>query len=244
MNPALPVQIDVAVLFRGIVLVRAARTREEREGKMHIVKKGRMVSVLLTIVLVLGLFQGNCADAASADDRYTSYNASSILKRYSVFVQRDYNANNHIIGAIAVGGTYKNSNFFGDVMTFPSYINNWESGGLGNGAVNSGVLNYLRSYGQSFGRVVYYGTKSVHQYGFRFLKPSLAVAGAEGARNRSLRQHAELKRRGDGRLCHNLFGQIEFVKHPGAELYLVPFAYPCNLRDGKQHRLQRLVHQD
>ncbi|MBQ2032038.1 MAG: choice-of-anchor A family protein, partial [Lachnospiraceae bacterium] len=120
-----------------------------------------MVSVLLTIVLVLGLFQGNCADAASADDRYTSYNASSILKRYSVFVQRDYNANNHIIGAIAVGGTYKNSNFFGDVMTFPSYINNWASGGLGNGAVNSGVLNYLRSYGQSFGRVVYYGTKSV-----------------------------------------------------------------------------------
>ena len=128
---------------------------------MHIVKKGRMVSVLLTIVLVLGLFQGNCADAASADDRYTSYNASSILKRYSVFVQRNYTANNHIIGAIAVGGTYKNSNFFGDVMTFPSYINNWESGGLGNGAVNSGVLNYLRSYGQSFGRVVYYGTKSV-----------------------------------------------------------------------------------
>ena len=128
---------------------------------MHSVGKGRLVSVLLTIVLVLGLFQGNSAGAASADDRYTSYNASSILKRYSVFVQRNYTANNHIIGAIAVGGTYKNSNFFGDVMTFPSYINNWESGGLGNGAVNSGVLNYLRSYGQSFGRVVYYGTKSV-----------------------------------------------------------------------------------
>ena len=128
---------------------------------MHIVKKGRMVSVLLTIVLVLGLLQGNRAGAASSDDRYTSYNASSILKRYSVFVQRNYTANNHIIGSIAVGGTYRNSNFFGDVMTFPSYINNWESGGLGNGAVNSGVLNYLRSNGQSFGRVVYYGTKSV-----------------------------------------------------------------------------------
>ena len=132
---------------------------------MRIFGKGRMVSVLLTIVLVLGLFGGNRAEAASSDDRYTSYNASSILKRYCIFVEQNLSCQNHIIGAIAVGGTYTNGNFFGDVMTFPSYIKNWQSGGLGNGAVDNSLINYLKSYGHSFGRVVYYGTKSVADSG-------------------------------------------------------------------------------
>ena len=132
---------------------------------MRIFGKGRMVSVLLTIVLVLGLFGGNRAEAASSDDRYTSYNASSILKRYCIFVEQNLSCQNHIIGAIAVGGTYTNRNYFGDVMTFPSYIKNWQSGGLGNGAVDNSLINYLKSYGHSFGRVVYYGTKSVADSG-------------------------------------------------------------------------------
>ena len=132
---------------------------------MRIFGKGRMVSVLLTIVLVLGLFGGNSAEAASSDDRYTSYNVSSILKRYCIFVEQNLSCQNHIIGAIAVGGTYTNGNYFGDVMTFPSYIKNWQSGGLGNGAVDNSLINYLKSYGHSFGRVVYYGTKSVADSG-------------------------------------------------------------------------------
>ena len=124
---------------------------------MRVFQKGRLVSVLLTIVLVLGLLGNGRAEAATASDRYTYYNASSILKRYQVFVRNDFTAYNHLIGAIAVGGTYKGSNFFGDVATAPSFIKNWQSGGLGTGAVNSGLVSYLSNNGFSVNRVIHYG---------------------------------------------------------------------------------------
>ena len=124
---------------------------------MRVFQKGRLVSVLLTIVLVLGLLGNGRAEAATASDRYTYYNASSILKRYQVFVRNDFTAYNHLIGAIAVGGTYKGSNFFGDVATVPSFIKNWQSGGLGTGAVNSGLVSYLSNNGFSVNRVIHYG---------------------------------------------------------------------------------------
>ena len=118
---------------------------------MHYLRKGRLVSIVLTLVLAFGLLEAP-AKASSGAKFAGGYNASNILSKYSVFVENNFNANNHIMGAIAVGGTYTNSNFFGDMAIYPSYIKNWESGGVGNGALNDNLKK--RS-----DRTVYYGTR-------------------------------------------------------------------------------------
>ena len=105
---------------------------------MHLFGKGRLVSILLTVVLAFGLIEAP-AKASSGDKFAGGNNASNILSKYSIFVEGTFNANNHIMGAIAVGGTYTNSNFFGDMAIYPSYIKNWESGGVGNGALNDNL---------------------------------------------------------------------------------------------------------
>ncbi|MBR5712757.1 MAG: choice-of-anchor A family protein [Lachnospiraceae bacterium] len=118
---------------------------------MNTIRKERLVSVLLTVVLLLGIL-ANGASAASSSDRFGSnYNASNILSKYSVFVQNNFTAQNHIMGAIAVGGEYRNGNFFGDSAIHPSYIKTWTSGDVGNGAVSNSVKSKLN-------RTVYYGS--------------------------------------------------------------------------------------
>ena len=96
-------------------------------------KTWRLTSLVLALVMTVCLCAGREAYAAGASDRYDGdYNASTLLSRYCVVVENDFSANNHIIGAIAVGGTYTNSNYFGDIALYPSYINNWSSGRVGN----------------------------------------------------------------------------------------------------------------
>lgn len=119
---------------------------------MHLFGKGRLVSILLTVVLAFGLIEAP-AKASSGDKFAGGNNASNILSKYSVFVEGNFNANNHIMGAIAVGGTYTNSNFFGDAAIYPSYIKTWNSGRVGNGALNDNLSKRVN-------RTVYYGTRS------------------------------------------------------------------------------------
>lgn len=119
---------------------------------MHLRRKGRVVSFVLTLVLAFGLLDAP-AKALSGDKFAGGNNASNILSKYSVFVEGNFNANNHIMGAIAVGGTYTNSNFFGDAAIYPSYIKTWNSGRVGNGALNDNLSKRVN-------RTVYYGTRS------------------------------------------------------------------------------------
>lgn len=119
---------------------------------MHLLRKGRVVSFVLTLVLAFGLLDAP-AKASSGDKFAGGNNASNILSKYSVFVEGNFNANNHIMGAIAVGGTYTNSNFFGDAAIYPSYIKTWNSGRVGNGALNDNLSKRVN-------RTVYYGTRS------------------------------------------------------------------------------------
>ena len=119
---------------------------------MHLFGKGRLVSILLTVVLAFGLIEAP-AKASSGDKFAGGNNASNILSKYSVFVEGNFNANNHIMGAIAVGGTYTNSNFFGDAAIYPSYIKTWNSGRVGNGALNDNLSKRVN-------RTVHYGTRS------------------------------------------------------------------------------------
>ena len=119
---------------------------------MHLFRKGRVVSFVLTLVLAFGLLDAP-AKASSGAKFAGGNNASNILSKYSVFVEGHFNANNHIMGAIAVGGTYTNSNFFGDSAIYPSYIKTWNSGRVGNGALNDNLSKRVN-------RTVYYGTRS------------------------------------------------------------------------------------
>ncbi|MCR5466118.1 MAG: choice-of-anchor A family protein [Lachnospiraceae bacterium] len=119
---------------------------------MHLLRKGRVVSFVLTLVLAFGLLDAP-AKASSGAKFAGGNNASNILSKYSVFVENNFSANNHIMGAIAVGGTYTNSNFFGDAAIYPSYIKTWNSGRVGNGALNDNLSKRVN-------RTVYYGTRS------------------------------------------------------------------------------------
>ena len=113
-------------------------------------KTWRLISVLLALVLTICLCASNEVQAApSENDRYDGdFNASTILARYGLFVRDMLKADCHTISSIAVGGTYSSTNTFGDVALYPSYINIWASGRVGNAYA-----------GRTVNRTVYYAEK-------------------------------------------------------------------------------------
>jgi hypothetical protein len=100
---------------------------------MHRKMKKRMLAGALS--LILSIPAGATGIAAESSDRYTGGDGiSDLLSAFQFTVQQDVNfsSSGHTVGAIAVGGTLKLDNYFGDAAIVPSYVKNHESGGFGN----------------------------------------------------------------------------------------------------------------
>ena len=88
----------------------------------------RIISLFVAFVMIFmysGFELQSKAESFSDATRFgTDYSIDRFLSQYSYFVSGDLEGPQHIVGSMIIGGTYSNSNSFGNVMAAPSYIKN------------------------------------------------------------------------------------------------------------------------
>ena len=92
----------------------------------------RTVVVMLSLSMIFTSLDLGGFKAYAADSYGDDFNISTILSDFQFFTREDANVSCHTMGAVAVGGTFNGpQQGFADYAFSPSYINNWESGVLG-----------------------------------------------------------------------------------------------------------------